>query len=43
MSNKIKYDKKKNLAQSYMLQIVNHEQIKMQNCNYYFFISQKKK
>ena len=43
MSSKVRYDREENLAQSHMSQIVNHEQMKMQSCSCYFFISQKRK
>ena len=43
MSSKIRYDRKKNLTWSHMLQIVNCEQIKMQSCSCYFFYFIKEK
>ena len=43
VSSKVRYSREEDLAQSHMSQIMNHEQMRMQNCSCYFFISQKRK
>ena len=43
VSGKVRYGREEGLARPHVPQIANREQMRMQSCSCYFFISQKRK